>query len=34
MTMPISNEVVNRSVDPATFADIYAGKPPWEIGRP
>ena len=34
MTLPNSNEVVNHSVDPATFADIYAGKAPWEIGRP
>ena len=34
MTLPISNEVVNHSVDPATFADFYAGEAPWEIGRP
>ena len=34
MTMPNSNEVVNHSVAPATFADLYAGKAPWEIGRP
>ena len=34
MTMPISNEVVNHSVEPAAFADLYAGKAPWETGRP
>src|SRR5262249_10350260 len=34
MTMPVSNEVVNHSVDPATFADFYAGKAPWDIGKP
>ena len=34
MTMPISNEVVNHSVDPATFAEFYAGKAPWDIGKP
>ena len=35
MTMPISNELVNHSVEPAAFADFYAGgKAPWEIGRP
>jgi len=32
--MPISNEVVNHSVDSATFADFYAGEAPWEIGKP
>ena len=34
MTLPISNELVNHSVEPAAFADFYAGKAPWEIGRP
>jgi SAM-dependent methyltransferase len=35
MTMPISNELVNHSVEPAAFADFYAaGKAPWDIGRP
>ena len=34
MTMPISNELVHHSVEPAAFADYYAGKAPWEIGRP
>jgi cyclopropane fatty-acyl-phospholipid synthase-like methyltransferase len=34
MTMPQSNLVASRSVDRATFADCYAGKAPWDIGKP
>ena len=34
MTMTISNEVVNHSVDPATVADFYAGKAPWANAPP
>jgi SAM-dependent methyltransferase len=34
MTMPISSSVASRSVDRATFEDLYAGPAPWDIGRP
>jgi SAM-dependent methyltransferase len=34
MTMPVSNSVVNNSVDRATFEDLYAGKAPWDTGKP
>src|SRR5262249_46323047 len=35
MTHPSSSSsVANNSVDRATFADLYAGKAPWDIGRP
>ena len=34
MTMPLSNLVVNNSVDRATFETLYEGKAPWDIGKP
>ena len=34
MTMPQSNLVASRSVDRATFENLYAGPAPWDIGRP
>jgi SAM-dependent methyltransferase len=34
MTMPISTTVATHSVDRATFEELYAGKAPWDIGRP
>jgi hypothetical protein len=32
--MPISSSVASHSVDRATFEDLYAGRAPWDIGRP
>jgi SAM-dependent methyltransferase len=34
MTMPVSSAVATNSVDRATFESLYAGKAPWDIGRP
>jgi SAM-dependent methyltransferase len=34
MTMPTSRLVASQSVDRATFEGLYAGKAPWDIGRP
>ena len=34
MTMPQSDLVANQSIDRAAFEGLYAGKAPWEIGRP
>jgi cyclopropane fatty-acyl-phospholipid synthase-like methyltransferase len=34
MIMPISNSVVNNSVDRTTFENFYAGPAPWDIGKP
>jgi cyclopropane fatty-acyl-phospholipid synthase-like methyltransferase len=34
MTMPESSSVVSQSVDRPTFEDLYAGKAPWDIGKP
>src|SRR5262249_53531681 len=34
MTMPNSHSVASQSVDRATFENLYAGKAPWDIGRP
>jgi SAM-dependent methyltransferase len=34
MTMPVSDQVANQSIDRAHFEDLYAGAPPWEIGKP
>jgi cyclopropane fatty-acyl-phospholipid synthase-like methyltransferase len=34
MTMPMSDAVVNNSVDRATFEDFYDGNAPWDIGKP
>jgi cyclopropane fatty-acyl-phospholipid synthase-like methyltransferase len=34
MTMPSSHLVANHSVDRPTFESFYAGKPPWDIGKP
>ena len=34
MTMPVSKEVASTSVDRATFQNLYAGKAPWDIGKP
>jgi cyclopropane fatty-acyl-phospholipid synthase-like methyltransferase len=34
MTMPISSQVANSSIDQAKFEELYAGPAPWDIGRP
>jgi SAM-dependent methyltransferase len=34
MTLPASTSVVSQSVDRATFENLYAGKAPWDIGKP
>src|SRR6516164_9179773 len=34
MTMPVSSSVVSNSVDRATFENLYAGKAPWDVGKP
>jgi SAM-dependent methyltransferase len=34
MTMPISSLVASHSVNRDTFVDLYAGKAPWDIGKP
>src|SRR5262245_39150357 len=34
MTMPISSSVASHSVDRATFEEFYAGRAPWDIGKP
>ena len=34
MTMPISTLVASNSIDRATFENFYAGKAPWDIGKP
>ena len=34
MTIPQGDSVVNSSVDRATFEEFYAGKAPWDAGRP
>ena len=34
MSVPLSHEVVNSSIGRATFEDFYAGKAPWDIGKP
>jgi SAM-dependent methyltransferase len=34
MTMPMSNLLASNSIDRATFEELYAGKAPWDIGRP
>jgi cyclopropane fatty-acyl-phospholipid synthase-like methyltransferase len=34
MTMPVSSSVVSQSVGRAAFENFYAGKPPWDIGKP
>jgi SAM-dependent methyltransferase len=34
MTLPISTSVATQSVDRATFEELYAGRAPWDIGRP
>ena len=34
MIMPVSNLVVSNSIDRTTFENFYAGKAPWEIGKP
>ena len=34
MTMPISTLVASNSIDRATFEDLYAGRAPWDIGKP
>jgi cyclopropane fatty-acyl-phospholipid synthase-like methyltransferase len=34
MAMPVSSEVANTSIDRAAFEGLYAGKAPWDIGRP
>ncbi|HKB39059.1 MAG TPA: methyltransferase domain-containing protein [Gemmataceae bacterium] len=34
MNMPISSSVASHSVDRATFENFYAGKAPWDIGKP
>jgi cyclopropane fatty-acyl-phospholipid synthase-like methyltransferase len=34
MTMPQTNLVASNSMDRTTFENLYAGKAPWDIGRP
>jgi cyclopropane fatty-acyl-phospholipid synthase-like methyltransferase len=34
MTLPNSDTVVSQSVDRGTFENLYAGKAPWDIGKP
>jgi cyclopropane fatty-acyl-phospholipid synthase-like methyltransferase len=34
MTMPNSTLVASHSVNRATFENLYAGKAPWDIGKP
>jgi SAM-dependent methyltransferase len=34
MTLPTSSSLVIQSVDRATFQNLYAGKAPWDIGKP
>jgi SAM-dependent methyltransferase len=34
MTLPNSTLLSNRSVDRATFENLYAGRAPWDIGKP
>ena len=34
MIMPQSNPVASNSIDRTTFENLYAGKAPWDIGRP
>src|SRR3981189_1845731 len=34
MTMPVSISAANNSADRATFENCYAGKAPWDIGKP
>ena len=34
MTMPLSNAVVNCSIDRDTFEEFYAGPAPWDIDKP
>jgi cyclopropane fatty-acyl-phospholipid synthase-like methyltransferase len=34
MNLPSTKELATNSVDRATFQNLYAGKAPWDIGRP
>jgi cyclopropane fatty-acyl-phospholipid synthase-like methyltransferase len=34
MTIPNSESVANNSIDRGTFANMYAGTAPWDIGKP
>jgi cyclopropane fatty-acyl-phospholipid synthase-like methyltransferase len=34
MTMPVSRSVASNSVDRTTFENLYAGKAPWDTGKP
>jgi cyclopropane fatty-acyl-phospholipid synthase-like methyltransferase len=34
MTMPVSSSVAGSSIDRAAFEGLYAGKAPWDIGKP
>jgi cyclopropane fatty-acyl-phospholipid synthase-like methyltransferase len=34
MTMPVTNSVASSSIDRTRFEGFYAGKPPWDIGKP
>jgi SAM-dependent methyltransferase len=34
MTMPVTRSLASTSVDRATFESLYAGKAPWDIGKP
>jgi cyclopropane fatty-acyl-phospholipid synthase-like methyltransferase len=34
MTMPVTSSLASASVDRATFENLYAGKAPWDIGKP
>ena len=34
MTMPMSNSIVDKSLDRGTFEEFYARPAPWDIGKP
>ena len=34
MTVPMSSSAVTNSIDRAAFENFYAGKAPWDIGKP
>ena len=34
MSMPQSDLVTSQSIDRTTFEDLYAGRAPWDIGKP
>jgi SAM-dependent methyltransferase len=34
MTMPVSSQLADKSLDRAAFENLYAGPAPWDIGKP